>query len=536
MLAVIAGGIAAAALLLWHLQRPARPPRALSFARFLPELPEAQSRPRRFGVCPPLRSAPFWLRMLAAALALVALTLTVERPAPQSQQVGLRVVIDVSASMALPEADGTRLAAAIAQAREVESSARAVTGTESFCAEGILVGARAARPEHLAEVLARAAPVQEGAPLTVLLEAARMPAADCALTHVLVVTDHPRPTLPWPQDGTLLLWQQVGRPLPNLSIADVAVHPPLFSGSPPRIEVAVAGWGAAPEPRLVLQGPDGLHEVPLERAGDRLERWIGVAPISGPGRYRARVTPAGAFTADADAAFDLVNPSAPVLDWRMEGIAPPHGARVDASGVLVAPLTGLSMADIADRPALLTFDGWQDGGSLRQVGAFSEDPVLLAGLNLDAFEAAAPVPLSVPLPPGFEPVLTDAATGRTFAARRASPPGFLVPAPVLSAPEPARSVSLVLFFQALEALAGQDVLRPHLDWRDSEGRGVTDAWLESDTARPLASATPIEITPRAAGAGQWPLWPLVLVAALALLLVERLWVLARRIRGVRDVL
>ena len=76
MIALLLGGASAIGLLVWHMQRRARAPVVLSFARLLPE-PKPAARPEpRFAPTLPLTSIGFWLRIAAALGALTKLSAT----------------------------------------------------------------------------------------------------------------------------------------------------------------------------------------------------------------------------------------------------------------------------------------------------------------------------------------------------------------------------------------------------------------------------------------------------------------------------
>jgi hypothetical protein len=179
---------------------------------------------------------------------------------------------------------------------------------------------------------------------------------------------------------------------------------------------------------------------------------------------------------------------------------------------------------------LAVYPGWA-GAAPRAIGAFVEDPSLLGAINLDVLERRMPAPIPAALPPGFAPVLTDAAGGVVI-ARRVDPPGLIVPAPVRDADPDVTALALTLFYSAWQALSGGDEVPLDLRWETVSGQGVTEAWKESDTARPLAPAPPpADYSVPMVEASAQPVWPLLLLMALAVMLAERLWSLRRRRAG-----
>jgi hypothetical protein len=248
------------------------------------------------------------------------------------------------------------------------------------------------------------------------------------------------------------------------------------------------------------------------------------------GVHVARLESGGAYGGDDRLVFDLTAPDAIVLDWRLPGVPLPRGVRQsDRAGLSVVPLADLSSVP-ARAAVLAVYPGWA-GAAPREIGAFVEDPSVLGAINLDVLELRMPAPMPGALLPGFAPVLTDAAGGVVI-ARRMDPPGLIVPAPVRDADPDVTALALTLFYSALQVLSGGDEVPLGLRWETASGQGVAEAWKESDTARPLVPAPPpADYTAPMAEASAQPVWPLLLLMALAAMLVERLWFLRRRRAG-----
>ncbi|MGQ0566451.1 MAG: hypothetical protein ACT4OK_15465 [Gemmobacter sp.] len=528
MLALLLASAAGAGLLAWHMQRRAPLPLRLSFARLLPEPPVSEAPERRFALTLPLRSAGFWLRMLAVALAIAALMLDLDRRAGAGDQgIGLRIVLDVTHSMGLPEGDGTRLDAAQSVAEAALARLPAAAGSAPTCAEAVIVGASAGAPGPVQD-LARATVLPQGGEVSVLVAAAAAPVADCPLTHVLVLTDALRPATDWPEATPLLLWHQIGEPLPNSGLRGVTFAPPGLGRARAVLRIEVASHGDTAPPGAWLDGPGGRVPVPLDASADRDGLWLGEVAVAAGGPHLAGLDGGGAYGGDDRMAFDLPQVAGLALDWRLGDLPAPRGTTGGPGALLVADLGGLAPQDL-DRPLLATYPGWPGAAQGGRIGAFVQDRALLSAINLDVFERLAPRPLQGALPPGFVPVLTDAA-GAVHVARRSDPPGLIVPAPLRDGGE-TEALSLSLFFAALADLAGRGQVTPAVEWRDAEGGTITDAARESDTARRLEPPpAPDLIAPRAMPAPEVPVWPLLALLALALLLAERALTLWRGLR------
>jgi|GEM_PF-1846113 len=524
MLALLLASAAGAGLLAWHMQRRAPPPIKLSFARLLPEPPVSEVAERRFVLTVPLGSIAFWLRMLALLAAIAALVVDMNRRgAVGDQGIGLRIVLDVTYSMGLVENGVSRLDAARVVA--AGALAQAAAGGQAVCTELVVVGASAGVPVAVSG-LPGAVVQPEGGDVSALIAGAAGPVADCPLTHIFVVTDARRPALEWAPNGPVLLWHQIGEPVANTGLRSVSFTPPGLGSGKAQIDVIVAGFGDVPPPVVWLDGPGGRMPVALLPSIGRDQVWLGEATPNGAGRYVAVLDAGGAYGGDDRLAFVLPEVAGLALDWRLAGLAAPRGVQnAVGDGLLVADLADLRPQDLA-RPLLSVYPGWPNGGQTGRIGAFVQDPALLAALNLDAFELAAPKPLIGPLPPGFIPVLTDNA-GAVYIARRLTPPGLILPAPLRDGGE-IEALSLTLFFTALADLAGRGRVSPAMEWRDAQGQMIEGATLESDTARALDAAPPLGlISLRATPAQDVPVWPLLALIALGALLAERALLLWR---------
>lgn len=524
--------LTALAILAWHMQRPRPRNMAISFARFVPQLPAAPSR-ARFALSWPRDGRALACLLMAAALAIWAL-LDVRREYESSRpgHLGLRVVLDLSGSMGVADAEGTRFAQALAR---LEEARRAVARARprSICLE--LVGAGAVPgavqplpltgglPEPLAGGLRN-----EGAEAGSLIAAALLPQVDCVLTHVLILTDMP-PAAVEASVGVDLIWDQVGAPIGNAGIRQMQVVQSAFgrTASEIRVEGMVSGQDLPDE--LLLDGPSGQQLLAVYPMPEAEERWFATGAYTGPGEYAARLADEDGYDGDNEVLARLQRPESIAIEWRLSDLPRPAGvAEAGPDDLLVAEADGLP-ADALARPVLLTYTGFADAGAARRhIGPFIEDPSLLSLISFDALEEAMPSAWPGPLPPDFRPVLVDD-TGGVLVARRDEPKGLIVPAPAPGLQDPARSLSLTLFFSGLADLAIPEPVETALQWRDSEGRIVADAWRESMTGRPLGAPADLrrvtQVTEARTGS---PFWPWLVLGSLLAVLAERLLRLARR--------
>ena len=526
--AVAVVALSALAVLVWHMQKP-RPRRiAISFARFVPPLPQAPAGWSRITLTRP-RDLPALLCLLAAVGFGVWAQLDAGRNyrAALPDHLGLRVVFDRSGSMAVADAGDTRQTRALAQI-EAARMVLADAGASSLCIELIGVGAAIgpARPLALTGQLPASdmAPLPEGAEPARLIEAARRPANGCALTHVLIVTDLP----PQPVDlaGPMLLWDQIGAAVGNNGLRALALRPSAFGQTTPEIRIEGVNSGRDAPLGLVLTGPAGPQNVVIYADPEAEGRWYATAVYAGAGDYVAQLPAGDGYSGDDRVSVRLDAPLAVAVDWQLGAL--PRPASLAAGGTddpLVTELAILKPQDLA-RPLVLTYPGFDSKGAAR-IGPFRESLALLSSLNLDALEAALPAPYPATLPPGFVPMMTDD-HGGVLIAQRAVPPGLILPAPRLDLAEPQRSLSLTLFFSGLADLIVAPPRAQSVRWIDVNGVAIPDAWRESLTGRPAGPPADLAVLAGSRATPQdLPMWPWAVLAALAALLAEKLLRLSR---------
>lgn len=527
--------LAGLAILGWHMQRPKPRSMAVSFARFVPQLPIASSR-ARFALTRPRDGCALACLFVAVALAIWALLDgRREYQSSQPRHLGLRVVLDLSASMGVQDAGATRLAQALVRLDEARRQI-AGAGPKSACLELVGVGAEPGAVQALPPAGDLPVPLagglrNEGAEVGSLVAAAMLPQVDCVLTHVLVLTDMP-PVAITAGDGVDVIWDQVGVPVGNAGIRQLQVMQSAFGQTASEIRVEGVVSGQDLPDALVLDGPSGQQQLSIYPLPDAEGRWFATAAYAGPGEYAARLAAADGYGGDDKVVARLQRPASIAVDWRLSDLAVPAGLAEGGSADLLVAEGDRLPTDALARPVLLTYPGFSLAGPPRNIGPFIEDAALLSLVSFDALEAAMPSAWPGPLPPGFAPVLVDD-VGGVLVARREQPKGLIVPAPVPGLSDPARSLSLTLFFSAFADLAIPEAQDQAVEWQDRQGGIVANAWRESMTGRPLGAPADLhrlaQMSRVDTGA---PFWPWLVLASLLALLAERLLRLARRAEAV----
>lgn len=522
--ALLTVAASALALIVAYLRRPqARRRLRLGSARFLADFSPA---PRsRLAAAPLFVSRLFLIRMGFLAVIAAALMFTVNTAPPGvMSRLGLRIIVDTTASMGVSgTTEGTtRAQEARTLVDTLVRTKQAQAQAEHFplCTRIFAVDRETrAVPASGEDLLA---PRRQGGDPRMLTTAALGDDASCPPTYAIVVTDRRKPAIPAPGDGRSVLWWQVGRPLPNAAIEAVSVDAdPLLTG-PATVRFNVHRYGPAAARAAAVTGPGGIALATRDCSPTSSALCF---EAKASGRYTIALPGSDAFPDDDRAVVDVPQIKALAVDWRLTETPPPAALNVDTGpgAILVAHVE--DRPDISSRRAVLVSGKWRGAGAAK-LGFFNPDDPLLANVNVDLIEQAAPSPL--PVPEGFE--RAAAIDGGDIVAHRAGPRAALIPPP-LTAPDaaaPLRNASLLLLANALRYVSDGSAPHAAVAFVDADGHELPDLRFESDTAedgdRTDLSAA---ITPRATAAvhdhhvpGE-PLWPWIIVAALAILAIER---------------
>lgn len=523
----------------WHMRRPNFRDLRVSTLRFLPDLHQTQASRTRITFTAPLRSRPFWLRVLACAALVAAVLPPAETEIEtRASSIGLRVIIDTSASMQVADdAPGpTRLDSAKAIASEVLRDLLASGSDRVACVEILAVGAtRTSLGGGDPGTLTRATQQRTGASVLNLVSALDGPSdrTDCALSHALVFSDQTMPA-ELPED-LKLIWHQVGEPRPNLAITGARRAGRGLLDDRQGIEVLITVYGDTEAmPSLDVIGPDGPVRVQIESDPLAENRMIAYFDATTAGRYRAKLPGGDAFDLDDRIAF-FVSAEPPLrVDWQATvGARPswlPATERSSEANLRVLDVAFLSTPEAdAIGPAIFLFDGFLDRTAPGTIGPFMSGHRLLDGVNFDVFEEVPPGPIPE-VPPEvlrtFESVIQGERAPQPWVAARENPRQVILPMPPATAGDgDAARIGWIMFANALRWMdeAQPNAITPV--WQDAEGRSVLGAFLESGTARPLAEAPLYDGFLDDGGdlaTTSMPVWPWLLALAALLLGLERL--------------
>jgi hypothetical protein len=535
----------AAALIAAYMRKPRALRRLrLSTAKFLVDLSPATRS--RIALAPLLQSPLFWVRMLTLALIAAALLMVVKwNPAGGEARLGLRIVVDTTASMGVTAGPGAGGAAAMTRAAEARALVEALLKDKDaerraqnfrLCVTILAVDRETRDVSRSSDALpadmdAAFTPRRLGGDPRLLESVALGEDSRCRPTHAIVVTDRRKPAVPAAADGRSVLWWQVGRPVPNAAIEAVTVDAdPLIEG-PVRVRFAVRQYGGTggPSRQPVVTRPDGTSVQPdAAGCGLGVDEFCFEAPA--PGRYAVALSGTDAFAGDDRAVVDVSEIKTLAVEWRLTQIPAPPALHVDTGPGAILVARTEDNPDVASRRAVLVGGDWplRPGGS--KLGFFNAEDPLLENVNIDLLEQAAPS--RVPVPAGFVRA-ASADDGGDIVARRVSPRAAIIPPPLLrpDTAAPLRNASLLLFANALRYVSEDQAPPAAVSFIDADGHELPGVEFESNTAEDgdrtdLTAA----IAPEKAsgGDGPPPLWPWLVVLALAVLAAERAAALAWR--------
>jgi len=528
-----------------YMARPRLEQRRLSAARFFQDLPSARQQKLQLRLSNPLLSRPFYLQLLGLLLLLAAL-LSIYASfagAGREQAIGLWLLIDTSGSMSTQQNGTTRLTLAQSAAVDALTIAQAVAQQASprvdLCVKlstfdlerrDQLTMPVSGSPEQV--VVEQAIVALESRALGTNLDLIRslfdlladQPAADCAVTHLLVITDLPAPDWIGEQTAIDAIWHDIGQPVDNIGFTELRASRNPLSGLVHAVSVVVQAYNTPPgNAQIEITGPTGnrlVHET-LQWQGDGA--WRTLLKPSGPGQYHLQLTPGGAYALDDEATIEINDGAIIRVDWQV------------ADKQLLAQLGWIQDAQapqlrvVADEravgsiPMLIVGEGYAEGG-VREILDFYEASPLLADLNFDVAEALGIG--GVGLPAGFTPVLR-AVDGRVWLAQRTEPPAVYVPSLPTTQEATLDAFSATAFFNGVRWLLQERALPPLYTTTtpgepQPNGNRLALHDVEGDTARLPSSYRELnDLRPRRIGERQAPIWPILLTVAILFFTLER---------------
>lgn len=547
MMTWMLGGLMVGLVALYLVRPPIRQ-RKLSAARFFVQLPEPRRNLGRLGIRQILKSPLFWLQLLVLALLWWTLYGAELYGTTGPRSIGVWLAIDTSASMTTLQDQDSRMVKAKSVALQAIRSSSEATQGGSWCARiapfdlafhderdaGDSASAIAAINALSPRVLGTDLDMLRRATMTRLDQDAEQ----CQISHVVVVSDRPAPV--WLSDIPVsVIWQDVSQPVVNVGLTLIRPIRNQLSGEIREIQYEVSAFGApSTDTTLTIQGPGGTN-VTEKLSWTNRRIFQGRFAPKGPGLYTLKLSPDSVYTFDDTATIEVQAAEPLRLNWQLpdRSLFDALGWIQDDKSPLLHVVSATNLLSDTNVPMLIVGAGYGSDGTDQPIGYFDESSALLDDLNLDVAERVGiqGIDGTASLPSGFEPML-QGSDNRVWIASRATPPGVYIPGLPTATDDNAGSFSQTVFFNALRTLLVQrrfPELYSLTTAADVEPEGTRLALHpgEGDTSGEPRSAGRLDDWRSATRNQRQRSWPLWLVCAIAVFLVERTIAV---LRGDRD--
>lgn len=541
MIAVVLMGFLVLGMVAAHMARSRfqRIPR-VSAARFFQGLPPPRDVPR-LRVANPLRSVPFYLR-LAAALVLFFAVLSQWMPLVPGEawRMGIWLIVDTSGSMSTVQAGGSRHDAAQRAAAEVTRQAQGAGRDVALCwrvsafdlelRHELITEQSLAALEAVADFTPRALGTDMSVLRSVLPDLKETAAAECPITHLVVLTDQSIPDWMTAEARVPVIWLPIGEQVENVGFSQIRIRRHPLTGLVDAVGLELMSYGRATSGvRLSVIAPDGTaYEIPAvwQLDGSWSEE---ITPVAA-GQYAFRVSPGGSYGYDDEVRIEVADAGPIRVDWRLSDRTWLEKLLAAGAWVEDRATPQLRITDTVSAsdgvPELIVGVGYE--GEPSEIWDFYEPSQLLADLNLDVAETVGMVGQIVPQ--DFTPVLRAMGgpeAEQAWLAQRDLPLAAIIPGLPKISGEREQEFSTTVFFNAVRWLLQSRALPPLYELTSPEAPepGGTRLALhdgEGDTTRLAQGVGAIDdLVPVIIGRHGRPLWPLLLTIAAALFLVER---------------
>ncbi|NJN15474.1 MAG: VWA domain-containing protein [Oscillochloris sp.] len=515
----------------------------LSAARFLTPLPNP---PRPLGgrirfrrlVTSPL----FWLQLLVLTLLFWAVwAANAQGVIRGPQSIGLWLIVDTSASMSSIQSGAPRMVEAQQVALEVIGGSATAAESQGWCVQLAAFDlewrelATSGDPSQAINAVSQLSARPLGTDLDLLrsrltlTEAEGAPSVICPITDVVVIADRPAPQ--WLAELPFAVkWRDLAQPLPNVGFSAIEPVRNTLTGEIVEIRYEIVAYGPqAGVSSLRISGPDGmLREEQLSWANVRViqDRF---RPTS-PGEYRLALSADGVYEYDDEIRITIPASEAIRLDWQLadRSLLEQLNWTTSQTDPLVLVISHESLDRIpSDIPTLIVGPGYATDPPVtpQVIGYFDERSLLLADLNFDVAEQVG-MPRVSGLPQDIAAVMSGS-DGAIWIGLQTDPAVVYVPGLPRWSDDNAGAFTQTVFFNALRFLLGErdfSAIYTLTSPANPEPEGTRLAFHpgEGNTDGEAVSIGQIDRwEPAPLNEDQGRLWPLLVVLASALLLIER---------------
>jgi hypothetical protein len=351
----------------------------------------------------------------------------------------------------------------------------------------------------------------------------------CQVSHIVVVTDIPDPGWLWESGGIEVVWRDLGQPVDNVGFTNIQASRNPLTGLASEVLIEVTAFGTPPaNTRLLVTAPGGTQLMDEELNWQQGQFWYGKFTPFAVGEYQLHLSPGGAYVFDDIAVIKIDEGQLIRVDWQLadrrllqqmawvEDKKNPH-LRVTSNRTM--PI---------DIPTIIIGSGYTRTRAreteLSVIRDFMETSPMLADVNLDAVETLKLG--GIELPENFQPVLRGM-DGKVWLAQAETPLRAFVPGLPTGTDDVIGRFSATVFFNAVRwLLQKRDLPALYTLTSPLEPKPAANRLAlhkdEGNTQRVSRSSGKLEnlkpITGKGAGI---PLWPILVMAAVVLFLIER---------------
>ncbi|UCH94879.1 MAG: VWA domain-containing protein [Candidatus Aminicenantes bacterium] len=518
--------------------------RRLSGARFFKDLPlprQGQSR-LRYGKLE--LTLPFFLQLFVLLLLLAAVFFINKKiRGDEAEGLGLWFIVDTSASMSTRQGNEPRMSAAVREVELAVDQAQKAAKKKELCFR--LSAMDLERRDlvtwgnafNIRQAVQNLKPRPLGTDLGIIHRVFRLLKDQsqlndqCRVSHIVVVTDIPAPAWLWESENIEVVWRDIGQPVDNLGFTNIRASRNPLTGLASEVLIEVTVYGTPPaDARILVTAVDNDNiKVKDEVLNWQQGRsWQGRFVPAGAGQYQLKLSPGGAYTYDDTAVIEIDEGQEIRVDWQLadRGLLRQIGWVEDKINPHLRVTSDKTIP--MDIPTLIVGPGYNRYGTGSKepsvIRDFMETSPLLADVNLDAVETLGL--RGIELPGEFQPVLRGI-DGTVWLGQAENPLRAFVPGLPTGTDDTVGRFSATVFFNAVRWLLQKRDLPPVYTLTSPHAIEPAANRLvlhkdEGNTQRVSRSSGKLEDLKPVTGKGAAiPLWPILLMAAVVLFLIER---------------
>lgn len=520
--------------------------RRLSSARFFKDLPPPRKGQSRLRLGRLEFNLPFFLQWLVLMIILASLYwIARQMEVDETGGVGVWIMVDTSASMSTIQDGKPRMVLAVSEVEGVVEKVLNSAGRRECCfrlstldlerrdilekGDGVAV----------LKVVGELQPRLLGTDISIIrgvlsLGSEGVWPGGCSVHHLVVVTDLPAPSWLGESKGLHVVWLDISKPVDNVGFTGIHAPREPLTGRVGEVGVEITAYGTpVAGVHFSVIVPGGVKVIDQVITWEHGKTWQMEFIPATAGTYELAISGGGAYKYDDLAVIDIEKGEDIRVDWELEDRKIPGMLGwVQSEGNPDLRVTRRTSG--FDRiPTLIVGPGYNSSpvGGRVEIRDFMELSPLLVDVNFDAVEMME-LP-GIRLPQGFQPVLRGI-DGAVWLAQASEPNRAYVPGLPTDTDDVKGRFSAVVFFNAVRWLLEEREIPPlytltSVHAQEPGRNRLTLHPEEGNTGRKNQSSGKLEDLKVMRGQGtSQPLWPILLMAAVFIFMIERAYQLFHR--------